>query len=187
MADKISRRCNTVAVHRRVSRRSPWLRRGAHNPEVLEATLDYPLRPAHAPDKRARHGESPRGQAPRLPVSTTRFADTEVVSVASAVSTGVRKSGALACQPERFTRSGDVDESLRDSFAHQKSPISGDVDSGHPSPHSEKPRFKTFNEAFASRSHSNPQLGQECSLTQMGFAVSTPHLAHSFVVPRAFT
>jgi len=41
-----------------------------------------------------------------LPDSTTRFADTEV-STGSAVSTG-------------------VDESLRDSFAHQKSEISGD-------------------------------------------------------------
>ena len=43
-----------------------------------------------------------------LPVSTTRFAGTELVPVGSAVSAG-------------------VDESRSDSLAHQKSPISGDV------------------------------------------------------------
>jgi hypothetical protein len=83
----------------------------------------------------------------RLPVSTTHFADTESVSVGSAVSTGVGL--------------------------------------GHLDPHFQKPRLKTFNEALVSRSHSNPQLGQECSLTQMGFAISTPDFGHSFAVPHA--
>ncbi|MFB6124001.1 MAG: hypothetical protein ABEJ78_11160 [Haloferacaceae archaeon] len=50
-----------------------------------------------------------------LPASTTRFAGTEVVPTGSAVSTG-------------------VDESLRDSSAHQKSKISGDVSSECPTP-----------------------------------------------------
>ena len=46
---------------------------------------------------------------PGLPASTTRFADTESVSVGSAVSTG-------------------VDESFCDSFANQKPTASGDAE-----------------------------------------------------------
>jgi hypothetical protein len=49
-----------------------------------------------------------------LPDSTTRFADTDVF-IGSAVSTG-------------------LNESLYNVFAHQKSSISGDVDSERPAP-----------------------------------------------------
>src|SRR6056297_1780733 len=97
-----------------------------------------------------------------LPASTTRFADTEV-STGSAVSTG-------------------VDESLCDSFAHQKSPISGDVDSEYPTPSCCRPRERMLIAAFASLSASNPHEGQECSRTHRGLSVLTPQDAHSLVV-----
>ncbi len=112
---------------------------------------------------------SPDGSRLRvgLPVSTTRCADTGV-STGSAVSTG-------------------VDESLSDSFANQKSSISGDVDSERPAPISLRPRERMFHAAFASLSASNPHEGHECSRTHKGFSVETPQDAHSFVVPRGFT
>ncbi len=54
-----------------------------------------------------------------LPVSTTRFADTGV-SIGIAVSAG-------------------VNESHGDSFSHQKSKISGDIDSEYPTPTASRP------------------------------------------------
>jgi len=50
----------------------------------------------------------------------------------------------------------------------------------HPS--FDKPRERMLIAAFASRSASNPQAGQECSRTHNGFSVFTPQDAHSLVV-----
>jgi hypothetical protein len=46
-----------------------------------------------------------------------------------------------------------------------------------------KPRDKMLNAAFASLSTSNPQAGHGCSRTHSGLSDSTPHEAHSLVVP----
>ncbi|AKH98730.1 transposase, IS605 OrfB family protein (plasmid) [Halanaeroarchaeum sulfurireducens] len=67
------------------------------------------------------------------------------------------------------------------------SAVSTGVPSECPTPSFERPRERKFHAVFASLSASKPQAGQECSRTQSGFSVSTPQLAHSFVVPSGST
>jgi hypothetical protein len=108
-----------------------------------------------------------------LPVSTTRFISTtsdepDEVNIGSAVSTGRSKI-----------------EDFRD---HERLRLSDDViASDCPSPRFSKPRDKMFSAAFASLSISNPQAGHECSRTHNGLSDSTPHDAHSLVVPAGST
>jgi hypothetical protein len=67
------------------------------------------------------------------------------------------------------------------------SAVSAGVTSACPTPNSDRPRCSTLYAAFSSRSVSNPHVGQECSRTHNGFSDSTPHSAHSCVVPSGST
>ena len=68
------------------------------------------------------------------------------------------------------------------------SAVSTGVDSSDcPSPGFSKPRDKMLIAVFPSLSISNPQAGHECSRTHSGLPDSTPHDAHSLVVPAGST
>ena len=114
----------------------------------------------------------------------TRFADTESVSVGSAVSTGVNESLCDSFAHQNASRSGDVNESEALVRTSESRSDSEDVDSECPTPTSLRPRERMFHDAFRSLSASNPHDGHECSRTHNGLSVSTPHDAHSLVVPR---
>ena len=73
---------------------------------------------------------------------------------------------------------------IEDFRDHERLRLSDDVDSEcpTPSPRFKRARAKIFTAAFASLFASNPQAEQECSRTQNGLSVFTPHDAHSFIV-----
>ena len=107
-----------------------------------------------------------------LPVSTTRFPSTtskapDELNRGSAASTGRSKI-----------------EDFRD---YERRSLSDDVSSDCPSPRFSNPRDKIFTAMFSSLSISNPQTGHECSRTHSGLSDSTPHDAHSLVVPAGST
>lgn len=113
----------------------------------------------------------------------------------------VRENEALVRTAESHGDSEDVNEPLCDPFAHQKSSISGDVDSECPAPNRFliprertlhavaksrailRPIRRSLTTALASVSASRPHAGHECSHTYNGFSVETLHDAHSLVVP----
>jgi len=67
------------------------------------------------------------------------------------------------------------------------SAVSTGVDSERLSPTRLRLRERMFHATFQSLSAVNPHDGQECSRTHSGLSASTPHAAHSLVVPAGST
>ncbi len=93
--------------------------------------------------------------------------------------------------PEDLNRPSAVStgrSKIEDFRDHERLRLSDDIVSlDCRSPRFSKPQDKILIAAFPSLSISNPQAGHECSRTQSGLSDSTPHEAHSMVVPAGST